>query len=219
MITELVVIGAAVGTSKYLNKPVGDYELKIGYKNIGFFKKPIVVDMRITSHLFVCGLSGNGKTKMIEHALQNKKCVLLNVFSKDMKSIKAKRIIGAANILEYLKGLLNSMKLRDEKSVPFYVVIDELLVLCANKEISSAITDILAIGRHANTYVIGVSQVGTKEAVRFKDLFNARVCFRQVEESSYRTVLGYSPEDTQLKKREFLYYSDDVGKGITYSIN
>ena len=219
MITELAIIGAAVGTHKYLNKPVGDYELKVGYKNMVAFRKPIIVDMRTTPHLFVCGLSGNGKTKMVEYAIQNKKCVLLNAFKKDFKTIKATRVIGSDKILEYLKGLLNSMKLRDEKSKPFYVIIDELLVLCTDKNIANAITDILAIGRHHNIFIIGISQIGTKEAVKFKDLFNARICFRQVEESSYRTVLGYSPENTHLKKREFYLYGDEIGKGYTYSIN
>jgi DNA segregation ATPase FtsK/SpoIIIE-like protein len=219
MITELVLVGAAAGVRKYLNKPVGDYELKVGYKNIIVVRKPIIVDMRVTAHLFVCGLSGNGKTKMVEYAMRNKKCVLLNAFKKDFKSIEATRIIGKDKMFGYLKGLSNSMKLRDENSRPFYVVIDELLVLCADKNIANAITDILAIGRHHNIFLIGISQVGTKEAVRFKDLFNARICFKQVEESSYRTILGYSPEDTHLKKREFYLYGEEIAKGYTYRIN
>lgn len=219
MITELALIGAAICTSKYLNKPVGDYELKVGYKNMVAFKKPIIADMRVTPHLFVCGLSGNGKTKMVEYAIQNKKCVLINAFKKDFKTIEATRVIGNNKVLEYLRGLLNSMKLRDEKSKPFYVVIDELLVLCMDKNIANAITDILAIGRHYNIFLIGISQIGTKEVVKFKDLFNARICFKQVEESSYRTVLGYSPEDTNLKKREFYLYANEIAKGYTYSIN
>lgn len=219
MITELVLVGAAVGISKYLNRPVGGYELKVGYKNMVVLRKPIIVDMRVTPHLFVCGLSGNGKTKMVEYAIQNKNCVLINSFKKDFKTIGAVRIIGKDKILEYLKGLLNSMKLRDEKSKPFYVVIDELLVLCMDKNITRVITDILAIGRHYNIFLIGISQIGTKEVVKFKDLFNARICFKQVEESSYRTVLGYSPEDTHLKKREFYLYGEEIAKGYTYSIN
>lgn len=99
-----------------------------------------------------------------------------------------------------------------------YIVIDELLVLCIDKNITKMIADLLAIGRHYNVFIIGISQQGTKEAVKFKDLFNARVCFRQVEESAYRSVLGYSPEDKQLKKREFYLYSDEINRGYTYSI-
>ena len=219
MITELIISAAMVGTYKYVNRPIGEYELKIGYKTLGILRSPIIVNMENTPHLFVCGLSGSGKSKMVEYAMKNKNCVLLNVFSNNFKAIKGKRIIGNDKILEYLKGLLNSMKLRDEKSKPFYVVIDELLVLCMDKAITSAITDILAIGRHHNIFLVGISQIGTKEAVKFKDLFNARVCFRQVEESSYRSVLGYSPEDTQLRKRQFYLYSDELAKGYTYSIN
>ncbi len=221
MITELVILGAVTGVIKYSSKDrkLSDHELMLGYKNLGVLRKPIIVNMKNTPHLMVCGLSGNGKTKMIEFAIKDKKCVLLNCFKEDFKNVDAKRIIGNDKILAYLKGLLNSMKLRDQKSKPFYVVIDEMLVLCIDKEITKAIQDILAIGRHHSIFLIGISQIGTKEAVKFKDMLNARVCFRQVEESSYRTILGYSPENTQLKKREFYYYSNEVGKGKTYTIN
>lgn len=201
------------------NKTLNNFTLRVGYKDLKVLRKPLTIDMRITPHLFVCGLSGNGKTKMVEYAMQDKNCVLLNVFSKDFKRINAKRIIGNDNILNYLKGFLNSMRLRDEKSKPFYIVIDELLVLCMDKNITSAIMDLLAIGRHYNVFVIGISQIGTKENVKFKDLFNSRVCFRQVEESSYRAVLGYSPTDKQLRKREFYLYSDKLDRGYTYTLN
>lgn len=197
-------------------KTLNQYQLQIGYSNNLIFKKPIVIDMRITPHLFIAGLSGNGKTKMIEYALQDKKVILLNVFEDDLKSIKAsRRINGNDNILKYLNNLLKNIK-RHER--PLYVVIDEMLVLCMDKSITRAIMDILAVGRHYNIFIVGISQIGTKESVKFKDLFNARVCFRQVEESSYRTVLGYSPENTKVKKREFYYYSNEVGKGKTYTV-
>lgn len=204
---------------KINNKPLDDYSLRLGYKDLKVFYKPIVVDMRITPHLLVSGLSGNGKTKMVEYAINHKKCVLINAFSNDFKTVKADRIIGNDKILNYFKGLLNSMKLRDEKSKPFYVVIDELLVLCMDKNITAAITDLLAIGRHYNVFIVGISQIGTKENIKFKDLFNSRVCFRQVEESSYRAVLGYAPEEKQLHKREFYLYSDKIERGYTYTIN
>jgi hypothetical protein len=219
MITELVVVGAVAGVSKYLNKEVGEYELKVGYKNLLICRKPIIVDMRTTPHLFVCGLSGSGKSKMVEYAAKGKNVALLNVFEDDFTSIQGQRIIGNNNILKFLTSLLDTMRSRQKGTEPLYLVMDELLVLCIDKVITKAVTDVLAIGRHYNIFIIGISQIGTKESVKFKDLFNARICFRQVEESSYRTVLGYSPEDIQLKQREFLYYSDEVGKGITYTIN
>jgi DNA segregation ATPase FtsK/SpoIIIE-like protein len=95
---------------------------------------------------------------------------------------------------------------------------DELLILCMDNKIEKAIMNLLAVGRHYNIFLIGICQLGTKEIIKFKDLFNTRICFRQVEESSYRAVLGYSPEDKQLQKREFYYYSDEVGKGYTYDV-
>ena len=58
-----------------------------------------------------------------------------------------------------------------------------------DKGITKAITDLLAIGRHYNIFLVGISQQGTKESVKFKDLFNSRICFSQVEESSYRSVI------------------------------
>lgn len=197
-------------------KNISEYQLRIGYRNNLILKQPILVDMRVTPHIFVCGLSGNGKTKMIEYALRDKKVVLINVFEDDLKNINtSRRINGNDNILKYFNDLLKNIK-RHER--PLYLVIDEMLVLCMDKTITKAIMDVLAVGRHYNIYIIGIAQIGTKESIKFKDLFNARVCFRQVEESSYRTVLGYSPENTKLKKREFYYYSDNVGRGKTYTI-
>lgn len=207
-----------VNNKRLMEKIVGDYELKVGYKDIFFCKKPIVVNMRITPHLFVCGLSGSGKSKMIEFAVQNKNVVLINAFEDDFRSIKGIRVLGNDNILEFLKGLLDSLKERKKTDRPLYVVIDELLVLCIDKAITKAITDILAIGRHYNVFLIGISQIGTKESVKFKDLFNARICFKQVEESSYRAILGYTPEDKQLRRREFYLYSDRIDRGYTYTI-
>lgn len=198
-------------------KEVNQYQLKLGYTK-GIINKQILVDMRITPHLFVVGLSGQGKSKMVEKAIKGKQVVLLNAFKDDFKTIQAKRILGNVNILKYLNGLLQSVREGKKWTRPLYLVFDELLVLCVDKNITKAITDLLAIGRHYNIFIVGISQIGTKESVKFKDLFNSRVCFRQVEESSYRVVLGSSVEDTKLKKREFYLYSDDIYRGYTYSV-
>lgn len=204
---------------KLKNKEVGPYELRVGYRDFIVFRKPIIINMKATPHLFVCGLSGSGKSKMVEYAVKDKNVVLLNVFPEDFKSITARRIIGNDEILEYLTNLLKDMKGSKKRDTPLYVVVDELLVLCMDKAITKAIMDILAIGRHYNIYLIGISQTGTKESVKFKDLFNARICFRQVEESAYRTILGYSPEKKNLKHREFYLYSDRIERGYTYTIS
>lgn len=221
MITE-ILLGADLLVLRYLNnkrleqKEVNEYQLKLGFKNTLIYKRPLIIDMKTTPHLFVCGLSGSGKSRMIEKAIQGKNVVLINAFDDDFKTIKGRRIVGNNNILIFFNTLLESLYKRDE---PLFIVIDELLVLCMDKGITKTIADLLAIGRHYNIFLIGISQQGTKESVKFKDLFNSRVCFRQVEESSYRSVLGYSPEDTQLKKREFYLYSDVIERGYTYSIS
>ncbi len=196
-------------------KKLDQYSLLIGHSG-SLLKKLIIVSMRISPHLLVCGLSGSGKSKMVESAIADKKSVtLLNVFEDDFISIRGDRINGNENILDYLKSLVEAPYKRIE---PLYIVIDELLVLCMDKKVNKAITDLLAIGRHYNIFVIGISQRGEKTELPYKNLFNARVCFRQVEESSYKAILGFSPEDKQLKHREFYLYSDEIARGKTYDL-
>lgn len=197
------------------NIKLSDTQLAVGYQQFTLYKKPIIIDMERTPHLFVCGLSGNGKTRMVEYAMQDKDVILINPMKKDFKSIKARRIISRDRILEFFTNTVDNIYLRRK---PLFIVIDDLLVLCNDKKITEKISDLLAIGRHYNIFLIGICQIGTKEAVKFKDLFNTRVCFRQVEESSYRAVLGYSPENTNLKKREFHLYSEEIVFGHTYDI-
>ncbi len=215
-----LLLGLDLLTLRYLNnkrlelKETNDYQLKLGYKDNFLYKRPLVVDMKITPHILVCGLSNSGKTKMIEFAIKNKNVVLLNVYQDDFKAVNCQRINGKDSILEFL----NSLLILKFQKLPLYIVIDELLTLCIDKRIVEAITNLLAIGKHLNVFIIGISQQGTKESVKFKDLFNVRVCFRQVEESSYRAVLGYSPQDTHLVHREFYLYSDYIEKGYTYTI-
>lgn len=191
-----------------------DYKLVLGYSG-KLVKKPIIVDMRSTPHLLCCGLSGQGKSRCIEYAIKGKDVVLLNAFYDDFKTIKGRRIVGNENILKYLESLVKEPYKREK---PLYIVIDELLVLCIDKKISNAIKDLLAVGRHYNIFCFGISQRGTKSDLSFKDLFNARMTFRQVEGSSYSAILGYSVEDKRLKKREFVLASDDIYKGMTYDV-
>lgn len=198
------------------NPVINSHQLIIGYEYKDFIKWPIIIDMEITPHLLVCGLSGSGKTKMVEYAIRDKTVVLINAFNNDFQSIKTRRINRKKDIISYLKILVEDPYYR---KTPLYIVIDELVVLCMDKDVTKAIMDLLAVGRHYNIYIIGISQIGTKETVKFKDLFNVRVCFRQVEESSYRAVLGYSPEKKDLRKRQFLYYSDEIGMGYTYDVS
>ena len=191
-----------------------DYVLVIGHAK-GLFKTPITVDMRTTPHLLCCGLSGQGKSRCIEYAIKDKDVILLNAFKDDFKAVKARKIIGNENILHFLENIIKEPYKRDK---PLYIVIDELLVCCTDKKINNAIKDLLAVGRHYNIFVIGIAQRGTKTDLSFKDLFNSRMTFRQVESSSYQAILGCSIEDKKLNKREFILMSDDLYCGKTYDI-
>lgn len=212
LIVDKLNINSVVG----IGKEIDNYSLVVGYSG-ALIKKPIIVSMKVTAHILVCGLSGSGKSKMVEGAISDKKnVVLLNVFEDDFRSIRADRINGNTNILNYLGSLLDKPYKRSE---PLYVVIDELLVLCMDKKVNKAIADVLAVGRHYDIFVIGISQRGEKTELPYKNLFNARICFRQVEESSYRAILGFSPEDKQLNHREFYLYSDEMVRGRTYNLD
>ena len=58
-----------------------DYTLTVGYS--GILHRKIIIDMKLTAHLLVCGLSGQGKSKCVEYAIRNK-CdyrVILDIIS------------------------------------------------------------------------------------------------------------------------------------------
>jgi hypothetical protein len=192
---------------------ISDDELEVGYEcNTS---KSIIVSMRKVPHVLICGLSNTGKSRLVEYAVRNKNVVLVNVFAEDFKSLKVRRINRLDKIKGYLRSILEKPYKRD---IPLFIVIDELYVLCMDKEVSQLITELLAIGRHYNIYLIGISQDGTKEVLKFKSLFNVRICFKMVEDSSYRAVLGYTPEELTLRNRQFYIYSDKVMKGCTYDV-
>lgn len=198
-----------INNKQYYDK---DYCLILGYKN-EFKKKDIIVDMRLTPHLLVSGLSGQGKSKAVEYMMKDKKCVILNCFSEDFKSLNCKKV---NNIKEVENILLRALKTK-KLNKPFYIVIDELLVLSNNKRIMNIIKQLLAIARHKNIYLIGISQRGLSIELSFKNLFNTRMTFRQIEETSYRAVLGINIEK-QLNKREFVVVSDGIYFGKTYNV-
>lgn len=187
---------------EYLDHQESPYILKCGR---------VAFDMRLSPHILVSGLSGQGKTKFVESLLIDRKdidIVLLNVFKDDMRRIKARRI----NTLEDIKKFLESV-LKPNRSKPLYIVIDELLSLSIqDKTIGKTITRLLAVARHYNVFLICISQSATKEEVGSKMLFNTRICFKQVESSQYQTVLGYTPEDKKLQQREYYYISTEIGK-------
>lgn len=199
---------------------IEEYELVLGFRSFGGYKKPIIANMRNTPHMLVCGLSQQGKTHMVENAIQGKNVILMNGdFAKDFKSIKGERVSDPDEILLILK------KLTDIKSnnTVTYVVIDEILKLITTKtkvanEIMDCITQLLAYSAHNNIYVIALTQCAEKEVVKNKHLYNTRVCFKMLDESAYKVVLGKNPDDLYLSKREFYYVTSEFGKGYTYDI-
>lgn len=190
------------------------YELLLGYN----YEGNIIADMRICPHLLVTGLSGQGKSYMLKSTIKNLQdsadVVLINAFKSDFKDFRGRFIIGERNVLSFLKSLL---EVKIQRNKPIYIVIDELLTLIRNKEIGEIIAQLLAIGRHYNIFLICIAQQGTKESVKFKNLFNARVCFKFIEDSSYKAVLGVVVAE-QLEKQEFYFYGEGLYKGRTFEV-
>ena len=193
-----------------------DTTLVVGYEK-GLFRKPITIDMNIDSHVLIIGLSNCGKSKLAEGMLQGKSVTVVNAFPEDFPTLNGNRIVGEDEILNYLEHVLDG---RTSDSEVHYLLIDEMLVLMRNKKIEKALAELLAIARHYNLYIIALGQEGTREVIKCKNLFNVRICMKQLEESSFRTVLGCSVEDRFLKQREF-YIVDNQGlrRGKTYNIN
>ena len=193
-----------------------DKVLIVGYED-KLIRKPITIDMNIDSHVLIIGLSNCGKSKLAEGMLKSKSVTIVNAFPEDFPTLKGQRIAGEDEILNYLEHVLDG---RTNESKVHYLLIDEMLVLMRNKKIEKALAELLGIARHYNLYIIALGQEGTREVIKCKNLFNVRICMKQLEESSFRTVLGCSVEDRFLKQREF-YIVDNQGlrKGKTYDIN
>ena len=211
----LEVIEKPIRNMKFKKVELPSTTVLLGYRDTG---EPITVDMLKTPHIGVVGLSNNGKSKMIEGALKNLSnadILLVNVFKKDFRSIKARRINGEENIINLLKDILDNPNVRER---PLYIAIDELNVLSNNKDINRAIGDLLKVARHYNIYLICMAQDMLKETVKFKNLFNVRVTFRCIEESSYRAFLGVTVPEGNIMPKEFYCLSDTFFKGNTYIV-
>lgn len=171
--------------------------------------KNVTFNMQIAPHLLVAGLSGQGKSKFVEYLFKDRNDLLNNVYlvnayRSDFKSLKCRRINNTKGILTLLLEASTALQRQ-----PRYIIIDELLELSIREpKIVKELTKALAVSRHYHTFFICIAQQATKEEIKCKSLFNCRVTFKQVEFSSYQTVLGYSPEDKQLQAREFYYLSD-----------
>lgn len=203
---------------KELNYKAIDLEptkLVFGYDLKG---NPIIVDMLKTPHVGVVGTSNNGKSKCIEGALKNLKgsnITLVNTFKKDFRGIIADRVNGNKEILEYLKRVSENKTVRE---TPLYIVIDEYNTLSNVKGIDKVVQDLLSQARHYNVYIIVIMQKGNSEDCKFKQLFNTRIAFRTVEESTLRAFLGVTLGSGALNQREFYLLHSTLEKGRTYTI-
>lgn len=230
MLSELGIVGLTTGAcvgidflhkrqdERIRNMKLSDYELILGYE-LGYRSKvPIICDMRHAAHLLVCGLSGSGKTKQIEYALRDKQVILLNAFEEDFSTLSC---IERANDPYEMKTILDQLTETKERfDRPVYLVLDEILELSlsGDKVVSSLIMRLLATARHRNIFLVGITQSAEKEILKFKSLFSNRVCFRMIEDSQYRTVLGYTPETTELMQRQFHYFTNTKGLGGTFDV-
>ena len=217
----LIFIGLTVNHyyQNYINKEytkvdLDEYTLLAGYNKEGC----ITINMLRTPHLLITGLSGQGKSRCLKVMLLNLQekadIVLCNCFAEDYKGIKARKIYGEVNILNYINLLLENI---EKKEKPLYLVIEELGTI-KDKKLIAKIQELLCIARHYNIYVIGVIQIATKEELKFKSYFNARLTFRQLDDAAYRVVLGTGLEE-KLCQRQFALISDDLYLGRTYLIS
>lgn len=199
---------------KYTPVDLDGYTLLIGHYRF----KPITVNMNCTPHLLVTGLSGQGKSRCLKAMLLNLQdkadIILCNAFKGDFEGVRARRIYGEELILACITNILKDIYRRNK---PLYIVIEELGTI-KNKELIKKIQELLCIARHYNIFIIGVIQIATKEELKFKSYFNARVSFRQLDDSAYRVVLGTGVEEN-LSKQEFVLVSDDKYVGRTYDIS
>lgn len=219
MLIDLYLYGLVTGLVSYGMIKIKDKVMKIHQESPYILRSgKVAFDMRLAPHILVAGLSGQGKTKFVESLLQGRKdidVVLLNAFKDDFRSLNCRRI----NTLQDIKNFLENV-LEPNRTIPLYIVIDELLSLSIqDKTISKTITKLLAVARHYNVFLICISQSATKEEIGAKMLFNTRICFKQVESSQYQTVLGYTPEDKKLQQRQYYYISTEIGKGKVPLIN
>ena len=202
---------------KLLREPLPN-ELVIGYDPFSYEMTPIIADMYKNPHMLVSGLSQQDKTSMVEYALRGRQSIILNAMPDNFQSIEPIERITEYDEMIYILGeLIKSRRLKE----PLYVVIDEMLqlVIDGKKQVTELITKLLAKAAHNNIFVIGITQSAEKEVVKCKHLFNTRVCFRVVDDSSYKVVLGYSPDEQILLPRHFYYVTDRKGVGCTYDLS
>lgn len=199
----------------YIKTKLSPYELLIGYN---YKDIPIVIDMKITPHLAIVGISNNGKTKGVEQMLYNLEGAtidILNSMDKDYIQFKDNKINGDDNIIDYLYHISHDEEVRE---IPHYIVIDEYNVLSHLKGFDDIITDLLRQARHRNIFIILIAQQLQLDYCPFRDLFNSRLCFKQLNKQFIFSFIGHSVENTNLKQREFILLHQKLEYGKTYKL-
>ena len=171
--------------------------------------KSMIINNKISPHTIIVGNSGQGKSKLAEYLVKDRNDIdvtLINCYPDDFASLtNVKRLTEIAEIMDYLGSILNTVH-----ETPLYLVVDEVLALSMqDKKINKLLTSIVAKGRHHAVFLIVIAQYGTREELPFKNLVGNRIAFSMIEESNYKTILGFAPENTQLKAREFVYLSSN----------
>ncbi|MGL5068468.1 MAG: hypothetical protein ACRC6T_11730 [Sarcina sp.] len=214
----LIIYDDILEESLFIKQDLGPYKLLLGYNYEGV----ITMDMKISPHLLISGLSGQGKTGQLRIIVKNligiADVYLINCFSHDFIGFnKISFINGNEAILNFLEDFKQKKFKEHEK--PIYLVFEELMTLSEDKKIQKLIKEFLCVCRHYNIFIIGLIQVCRAEDFKAKTFFNSRVSFKQMDRSSYGVALGSTGEMEELKKREFYSKgSNGLEKGITYTL-
>lgn len=196
----------------YKQVQLQDRELLLGYNQQGY----IIADMGKYPHLLISGLSNQGKSKMIYYMLKNLEdranILILNGFKEDYRGFTL--VQGTKAIQRRIEAILKDKEIRIK---PLYLILEEMQSISKDKKLQEQLKELLSMGRHYNIYCIGIIQNATKENCSFKDLFNCRCSFRQIDNSSYSVCLGTSVEKG-LEQREFYFLDSNLIKGYTFSI-
>ena len=196
----------------YKQVQLQDRELLLGYNQEGY----IIADMGKYPHLLISGLSNQGKSKMIYYMLKNlgdrANILVLNGFKEDYRGFTL--VQGTKAIQRRIEAILKDKEIR---SKPLYLILEEMQSMSKDKKLQEQLKELLSMGRHYNIFVIGIIQNATKENCSFKDLFNCRCSFRQIDSSSYQVCLGTSVEKG-LEQREFYFLDSNLVKGYTFNI-
>ena len=196
----------------YKQVQLQDRELLLGYNQQGY----IIADMGKYPHLLISGLSNQGKSKMVNYMLKNlgdrANILVLNGFKEDYRGFTL--VQGTKAIQRRIEAILKDKEIRIK---PLYLILEEMQSISKDKKLQEQLKELLSMGRHYNIFVRGIIQNATKENCSFKDLFNCRCSFRQIDSSSYQVCLGTSVEKG-LEQREFYFLDSNLVKGYTFSI-